>query len=110
MPREMKIIFSEKIFSFKSITLDFFTTLPIFITEGTIKPGKAMKRIYRDVPTQTREKISAQLKGRSKTADHRQKIAQAMERYWSTIEYSPERQREQEEERSRDSTGSSPSP
>ncbi len=43
------------------------------------------KRIYRNVNDSTKMKISQSLKGRSKTEDHKQAIAQGLTNYWKNL-------------------------
>ena len=43
------------------------------------------KRIYRNVNDSTKMKISQSLKGRSKTEDHKQAIAQGLINYWKNL-------------------------
>jgi len=43
------------------------------------------KRQYRDLPNGVKEKISATMKGRAKSYDHKQHISQGMKKYWSSV-------------------------
>ena len=43
------------------------------------------KRQYRDLPDGVKEKISASMKGRAKSYDHKQHISQGMKKYWSSV-------------------------
>ena len=43
------------------------------------------KRQYRDLPDGVKEKISASMKGRAKSYDHKQHISQGMKRDWETV-------------------------
>lgn len=43
------------------------------------------KRIYRELPDATKEKISASLRNRMMDPAHRAKISKSMEEYWASI-------------------------
>lgn len=43
------------------------------------------KRQYRDLPDEVKEKISASMKGRAKSYDHKQHISQGMKKYWPSV-------------------------
>ena len=45
------------------------------------------KRQYRDLPDEVKQKISASMKGRAKSYDHKQHISQGMKKYWSSVEW-----------------------
>ena len=47
------------------------------------------KRQYRELNTATKGKISQSLKGRSKTASHKEAISNALKAYWKTIPNMP---------------------
>ena len=47
-------------------------------------------RLYRNLNDSTKMKISQSLKGRSKTEDHKQAIAQGLSNYWKHIPNKPE--------------------
>ena len=47
------------------------------------------KRQYRDLPDEVKQKISASMKGKPKTYDHRQHISQGMKKYWQTVTNRP---------------------
>jgi len=49
-----------------------------------------MKRTNRKLSDDTKQKISARLKGKKKSAEHKIAISKGMECYWSTIPYSSE--------------------
>lgn len=44
-----------------------------------------MKRKTRNLKNETKEKISASLRGKSKTFEHRKAISISLKRYWQTI-------------------------
>lgn len=44
-----------------------------------------MKRTCRNLPDETRRKISEALKGKTKTKSHRKALSVALTRYWATI-------------------------
>ncbi|WP_295342327.1 NUMOD3 domain-containing DNA-binding protein [uncultured Prevotella sp.] len=44
-----------------------------------------MKRINRKVSEATKKKIAEALRGKSKTAEHKQALSKAMMAYWATI-------------------------
>lgn len=46
-----------------------------------------MKRITRKRSEETKHKISAALKGRAKTEQHKRAISKALKKYWATIPY-----------------------
>ena len=46
-----------------------------------------MKRINREMPLQTRQKISQRLKNRTFSDNHKKAISDAMKKYWKTIPY-----------------------
>ena len=48
--------------------------------------NKQYKRQTRKMSDQTKQKISASLRGRSKSYMHAQNISQALKHYWSQIE------------------------
>ena len=43
------------------------------------------KRQYRELPEETKDKISAANRNRPKSAAHKQHISQAMTAYWATV-------------------------
>ena len=47
------------------------------------------KRIYRELDAETKQKISVSSKGKAKTSSHKERISQAMKRYWSTVPSKP---------------------
>ena len=47
------------------------------------------KRQYRDLPNGVKEKISATMKGRAKSYDHKQHISQGMKKYWQNVPNRP---------------------
>ena len=47
------------------------------------------KRIYRELDTATKQKISRATVGKAKSAAHKQHISQSMKRYWSSIPHKP---------------------
>lgn len=47
------------------------------------------KRIYRELDTETKQKISKSTIGKSKSASHKEHISQAMKRYWAGIPNKP---------------------
>ena len=44
-----------------------------------------MKRTNRKLSDKTKQKISAALRGKNKSIQHKEAIAKGMEKYWSTI-------------------------
>ena len=50
---------------------------------------KEYKRQYRELDDETKEKIAASQRGRTKSESHRQHISQAMEKYWQTVPHRP---------------------
>ena len=48
------------------------------------------KRQYRDLPDETKQKISASTKGRAKSYDHKLHISQGMKKYWSSVPSKPQ--------------------
>ena len=48
-----------------------------------------MKRVYRDLPSEVKEKISTSMKGKPKTESHKQAIAEALRAYWKTVPHKP---------------------
>jgi hypothetical protein len=47
--------------------------------------SKSYKRQYREVDDATKERISASLRGRSKSITHAQAISQGMKEYWQGV-------------------------
>ena len=43
------------------------------------------KRIYRELDDETKQKISAAMRGKQKTTNHKQNIANGMKRYWENV-------------------------
>ena len=43
------------------------------------------KRQYRDLPNEVKEKISASMKGKPKSYNHKEHIRQGMRKYWSNV-------------------------
>lgn len=43
------------------------------------------KRVCRELPDETKEKISKSLQGKAKSASHAQAISNGMKQYWSTV-------------------------
>ena len=50
--------------------------------------NKNYKRTTREMPQETRDKISAKLRGRKKSIAHRQAISKGLKKAWSCIGYS----------------------
>ena len=50
---------------------------------------KEYKRQYRELDDETKEKIAASQRGRTKSESHRQHISQAMTEYWQTVPHRP---------------------
>lgn len=48
-----------------------------------------MKRQFRELDQETKDKISRSTTGKSKTDQHKQHISQAMRKYWSQIPHKP---------------------
>lgn len=48
-----------------------------------------MKRTDRKVSETTRKKIAEALRGKPKTAEHKQTLSKSMKAYWSTIPIKP---------------------
>ncbi len=48
------------------------------------------KRQYRELDDETKEKIAASQRGRTKSESHRQHISQSMTKYWETVPHRPE--------------------
>lgn len=48
-----------------------------------------MKRQYRELDQETKEKISRSTTGKSKSDLHKQHISQSMRKYWSQIPHKP---------------------
>ena len=48
-----------------------------------------MKRIYRELNDDTKQRISQALKGRGLTDNHKQAISDGMRAYWATIPNKP---------------------
>ncbi len=46
-----------------------------------------MKRQYRELALPTKQKISQALRGKRKSATHREKISLSMKRYWQSVPY-----------------------
>lgn len=44
-----------------------------------------MKRIARQRSEETKQKISASLRGKAKSASHKRAISEALKKYWETI-------------------------
>lgn len=49
-----------------------------------------MKRLIRNLPIETRQKIGDALRGRSLSDSHKEAISLSMKEYWSTVPYSSE--------------------
>lgn len=47
------------------------------------------KRQYRELNEETKRKIAAGQRGKAKSERHRQRISQAMLRYWQTVPHRP---------------------
>lgn len=47
------------------------------------------KRIYRELDTETKQKISKANTGKSKSESHKQHISQSMKRYWQGVPNKP---------------------
>jgi hypothetical protein len=56
-----------------------------------------MKRLYRNLGDDTKQRISQKLRGRSFSSSHKQAISDAMKAYWATIPYRPTENNESEE-------------
>ena len=50
---------------------------------------KEYKRQYRELDDETKEKIAASQRGRTKSESHRQHISQAMTKYWQSVPHRP---------------------
>ena len=50
---------------------------------------KEYKRQYRELDDETKEKIAASQRGRTKSQAHKQHISQAMTKYWQTVPHRP---------------------
>lgn len=48
------------------------------------------KREYRELDEATKRKISAGSRGKKKTEVHKQRISQAMKRYWQSVPHRPD--------------------
>ena len=48
-----------------------------------------MKRQFRDLRDDTKQRISQSLRGRTFSETHKQAISDAMRQYWATIPYRP---------------------
>lgn len=48
------------------------------------------KRQYSDLPNEVKEKISATMKGRAKSYNHKQHISQGMKKYWYSVPSKPQ--------------------
>ena len=48
-----------------------------------------MKRINRKVSEATKKKIAEALRGKSKTAEHKQALSKSLKAYWATIPIEP---------------------
>ena len=46
---------------------------------------KVYKRQFRDCPDEVKKKISASLRGRTKTDAHKQNISQGLKNYWKDV-------------------------
>ena len=62
--------------------LIFLSSLPILIIYNNVG---AMKRTDRKVSEATRKKIAEALRGKPKTAEHKQALSKSMKAYWATI-------------------------
>ena len=68
-------------------TILVFSSFPtIYVKRMTMKE---YKRQYRELDDETKEKIAASQRGRTKSESHRQHISQAMEKYWQTVPHRP---------------------
>ena len=56
--------------------------------EYSMIQNKNYKRTSREMPQETRDKISAKLRGRKKSVTHRQAISKGLKKAWSCIGYS----------------------
>lgn len=56
-----------------------------------------MKRQYRNLRDDTKQRIAQKLRGRSFSDSHKQAISDAMKAYWATIPYHPTENNESEE-------------
>ena len=48
------------------------------------------KRMYRELDAETKYKIAASQRGRTKSQSHKQHISQAMTKYWQTVPHRPD--------------------
>ena len=75
-------------FSFKSLL---FLLYLLFIFGANINAFDFdMKRQYRELNDETKEKISQSTKGKHKTELHKDHISQSMIRYWQSVPHRPE--------------------
>lgn len=66
------------------------STIPTFSDLLTIYiKTTTMKREYRNLRDDTKQRISQSLRGRSFSETHKQAISDAMRQYWATIPYRP---------------------
>lgn len=76
-----------------STILTIFTILMIFITEGIIEPViinmSEYKRKFRELDSETKNKISKSSKNKPKSEIHKQHISQSLTRYWLSVPNRP---------------------
>jgi hypothetical protein len=48
------------------------------------------KRIYRELNDETKQKISAAMRGKQKSSSHKQNISNSMKRYWADVPHKEE--------------------
>lgn len=63
---------------------------PLLPEEENYKEQRKYKRQYRELPQETKERISSATKGKQKTATHRQHIADSMREYWKGVPHRPQ--------------------
>ena len=85
----VKLILSKVFFEKKSTTLDFFTTITIFIYRvGHKNPyikDMEHKRKYRELDDRIKQSIGQALRGKPKSESHKQHLSQALQDYWKTV-------------------------
>lgn len=57
-----------------------------------------MKRTYREMPDETKAKISQALRGRSKSMAHKERISAGLKNYWQAIPNKPQNIEDNEEQ------------
>ena len=71
----------------KCSTILVFSSFPTTYWKRTTM--KEYKRQYRELDDETKEKIAASQRGRTKSQAHKQHISQAMTKYWQTVPHRP---------------------